>query len=114
MREGNKKLGNVKHHIQGHSGPHISSENSLAPCATDEIKRHIVARLKEKLEPLSYIYALWLEGADANGTADEYSDMDIWADIADEKVAEAIDAAESALSEVAEADLKYEKLRGRW
>jgi predicted nucleotidyltransferase len=74
-----------------------------------ETKQKIIAKLKERLEGLSYVYALWLEGADANGTADEYSDMDIWADIADEKEADAIIATESALLEIAEFDYKYVK-----
>ncbi|MFA7673219.1 MAG: hypothetical protein WCY62_05135 [Clostridia bacterium] len=40
-------------------------------------KSEIISKLKERLEPLDYVYALWLEGADANGTADEYSDIDL-------------------------------------
>ncbi|MCL2773112.1 MAG: Cof-type HAD-IIB family hydrolase [Oscillospiraceae bacterium] len=75
--------------------------------STKTVKEKIIEKLKEKLEPLSYVYALWLEGSDANGTADEYSDIDLWADIADEYEAEAIEATESALREIAPFDYKY-------
>lgn len=70
-------------------------------------KNNIIRKLTERLEPLDYVYALWLEGADANGTADEYSDIDIWIDVADDNEAEAIAAIENALCELAEMDYKY-------
>jgi len=69
-------------------------------------KQAIINKLKERLEPLDYYHALWLEGSDANGTADAYSDIDIWADIDDEREAEAIAAAEAALLEFAAFDYK--------
>jgi len=67
-------------------------------------KQSLIANLKQQLEPLDYVYALWLEGSDANGTADAYSDIDLWADIADEKEQEAIAAVESALRGIAPFD----------
>lgn len=70
-------------------------------------KKQIIEKLKQRLEPLSYVYALWLEGADANGTADEYSDIDLWADIADERENDAIEATENALCELAQFDYHY-------
>lgn len=70
-------------------------------------KTAIIDKLREKLKPLDFVYALWLEGADANGTADEYSDLDLWADIADEGENDAIAATEDALAELAEIDYKY-------
>ncbi|MCL2814243.1 MAG: hypothetical protein FWD23_06560 [Oscillospiraceae bacterium] len=36
----------------------------------------IIDKLHKILNPLPFIYAFWLEGADAIGTADEYSDID--------------------------------------
>ena len=38
----------------------------------------IINKLEESLKPLPFIYALWLEGADATDTVDEYSDIDFW------------------------------------
>lgn len=67
----------------------------------------IIKRLKEELEPLQYVHAMWLEGADAIGQADEYSDIDIYIDIEDEYEQEAIDKVENILSTVSEIDYKY-------
>lgn len=67
----------------------------------------IIKRLKEELEPLQYVHAMWLEGADAIGQADEYSDIDIYIDIEDEYEQEAIDKVENILSRISEIDYKY-------
>lgn len=67
-------------------------------------KTSLIAKLKQRLEPLDFVYALWLEGADANGTADAYSDIDLWADIADVMEQDAIEATENALREIAPFD----------
>lgn len=72
------------------------------------MERHIITEaLRKKLEPLPYIYALWLEGADASGLVDEYSDLDYYVDFEDDYEEQAIEAVESALSELAEIDYKY-------
>jgi predicted nucleotidyltransferase len=70
-------------------------------------RNNIINKLHEALEPLPFIYALWLEGADAIGTTDEYSDIDFWVDFEDEHEEQTIDAVERALSELAEIDYKY-------
>lgn len=70
-------------------------------------RNRIIEKLKERLEPLEYIYALWLEGADATGMVDEYSDIDFWVDFEDEYEKEAIKAVESALEEIARIDYKH-------
>lgn len=67
----------------------------------------IIEYFKQKLESLEYVYAMWLEGADANGTVDEYSDIDIYIDIEDENEVDAIEAVEKALNELGEVDYKY-------
>ena len=64
----------------------------------------IIDKLKEKLEQQAYIYALWLEGADANGTADEYSDIDLWVDFEDAFEVEVYKLTEEALSELGDLD----------
>ena len=72
------------------------------------LDRHVITdKLKEALEPLPFIYAFWLEGADANGTVDEYSDIDFWVDFEDEYEEQAYDAVETSLSELAVIDYKY-------
>ena len=65
----------------------------------------IIKALHAALEPLPYIHALWLEGADANGMVDEYSDIDFWIDFDDEYENNAIAAAETTLAALAEIDL---------
>jgi len=70
-------------------------------------RTEIVNKLREAMEPLPYIYAFWLEGADAIGTVDEYSDIDFWVDFEDECEEKAYEAVEKALSELAEIDYKY-------
>jgi predicted nucleotidyltransferase len=67
----------------------------------------IIEKLRKELEPLRYIYAMWLEGSDANGHADQYSDLDIYIDIEDEYEQHSIEAVENALSEITELDYKY-------
>jgi len=71
------------------------------------LRQRIIEKLEYALKPLAYIHALWLEGADANGTVDEYSDIDIWVDFDDEFEAAAIQVSENALNEIAEFDYKY-------
>ncbi|NLM61924.1 MAG: hypothetical protein GX193_07595, partial [Clostridiales bacterium] len=63
--------------------------------------------MKERLEPLHFVYAMWLEGADAVCAVDEYSDIDIWVDFEDAYEEEAYQAVESALSEISAIDYKY-------
>lgn len=70
-------------------------------------RSQIVEKLKERLEPLDFIYAMWLEGADASGTVDEFSDLDFWVDFEDEYEITVYEAVENALSELAQIDYKY-------
>jgi len=67
----------------------------------------IIYKLREALEPLPYFYALWLKGADAAGTADEWSDLDFYIDFQDEFEDEAYAAVENALAELSKIDYKY-------
>jgi hypothetical protein len=67
----------------------------------------IIETLKERLFPLTYVHALWLEGADANGMVDEYSDIDICMDIDDPFETEAIEEVEQILNDIAPVDYRY-------
>lgn len=44
-------------------------------------RQSLIARLGAALEPVSGVHAAWLEGADAAGRADAYSDIDLWLDV---------------------------------
>ncbi|MDF2537499.1 MAG: hypothetical protein K0S76_520 [Herbinix sp.] len=69
-------------------------------------RERIIGHLKERLIPLPYVYAMWLEGADASGLVDEFSDLDIYVDFEDEYEMETKAAVEEALKELAEIDYK--------
>jgi len=70
-------------------------------------REQIIELLTDKLKPLPWCYTFWLEGADANGTLDEYSDIDFWLDVEDANEEDAYQAVENALSELSEIDYKY-------
>ena len=82
-------------------------------------RNDIINALKDKLFLLPYVYALWLEGADANDMVDEYSDLDFYADIDDEYESEAIAVVEQILNDLSPLDYKsvtkqgHPKLRQR-
>jgi len=67
----------------------------------------IIEKIHKILEPLPYIHALWLEGADANVTVDEYSDIDFWIDAEDEYEQQAFQSVEDALAQLSTIDYKY-------
>lgn len=41
----------------------------------------VIALLHEALRSAPFVHAAWLEGVDARGRADEYSDIDLWLDV---------------------------------
>ena len=65
----------------------------------------IIEALRHGLEPVTLVHALWLEGADATGTVDEFSDIDVWLDVTDGAVSAALEAVETALKALGEIDL---------
>lgn len=67
----------------------------------------ITEHLKQRLEVLDYVYAFWYEGADANDSVDEYSDIDYYIDFEDAYEEEAIGAVESALAELGTIDYRH-------
>lgn len=70
-------------------------------------KNTIINELHRVLEPLPFIRAFWLEGADAAGYADEYSDIDFWVDCEDAQEEEAIAVVEGALARLSTIDYRY-------
>ena len=67
----------------------------------------IVRGLAQALEPVDAIYAMWLEGADAVGGVDAYSDLDFCIDFDDAREEEAIAAVEDALASLGTVDYRY-------
>ncbi|MEI6850670.1 MAG: hypothetical protein WCK26_01755 [Candidatus Saccharibacteria bacterium] len=68
----------------------------------------VIQKLKERLESIKDVNALWLEGADSLDTVDEFSDIDIWVDVNDGKENETIEVIKGTLSELGELDFYHE------
>ncbi len=73
-------------------------------------RNSIIATLRAHLEPNPNILALWLEGADATGAVDEYSDLDLCCSVVAGSLAQVADQAEQALASLGRIDFK-QKLR---
>jgi predicted nucleotidyltransferase len=75
-----------------------------------EQRQEILACLQAKLESHPHVHALWLEGADARGTVDEFSDLDIWLDVEDGQEESVMKQIEQYLNALAPLDMAYKKL----
>jgi len=71
-------------------------------------RNSIISCLKE-LEKDPKVYACWLEGADAHGRVDKYSDIDIWIDVEDNYVPKAFKKIEKLLENIGDIDYSFEK-----
>ncbi len=66
----------------------------------------IIATIQEHLSPQPSVLAIWLEGADATGYVDEYSDIDLCCSVTTKgALEETIDRAEAALESLGRLDL---------
>lgn len=72
-------------------------------------RKKIIETLNNELKNNPAVFAFWLEGADALDTVDEYSDLDLWLDVADGQEEIVIDQVRSVLSKIAPLDFEYEK-----
>lgn len=71
-------------------------------------QQKIIDALKEKLETNPAVHALWLEGSISNGSEDEYSDIDIVADVEKGKEDVIFQEIEDTLREMGDLDLCHE------
>jgi hypothetical protein len=74
----------------------------------------IVEILTRALEPLEFIHALWEGGAAGFGRVDEWSDLDLRADVEDEHVEAIFPIVENALKTLSPIDLKFEIQQPTW
>ncbi len=74
----------------------------------------IVHALTSALEPLDYIYAFWEGGAIAFNRLDEWSDMDLYVAVDDDKVEETFQAAEKALKSLSPIKQKLDIPQTGW
>jgi predicted nucleotidyltransferase len=74
----------------------------------DEVvgRRDVVETLTESLRKAPFIHAMWEGGAAAEGTLDEWSDIDLYVLVDDDKVEQAFTEVETALSIISPINLK--------
>jgi len=71
-------------------------------------RKQIIGALENGLKKCSFVFAFWLEGADAMGTVDKYSDIDIWLDVQDGREVNVIKKVRGILSRLAPLDFVHE------
>jgi predicted nucleotidyltransferase len=70
-------------------------------------REKITELLKEHLQARDDVYAFWVEGSAPQGYADEFSDIDLWLSVDDDKIFMVYDDIEQMLSEIAPIDFRY-------
>jgi hypothetical protein len=71
-------------------------------------RQTILAALAAGLRDHPFVYALWLEGADATGRVDAYSDIDLWLDVEDGQCDTVLAELRRILSALAPLDYDHE------
>lgn len=71
-------------------------------------REQIIDALGNELKNNSFVFAFWLEGADAHNTVDEYSDIDVWLDVQDGHEEMVIEKVQSILSKISPLDFEHE------
>jgi len=74
----------------------------------------ILKALRDALEPLDYVQAMWEGGAAAFDRVDEWSDIDLQIDVDDDRVADVVEIAERALTSLAPIAVKYDFPQPTW
>ncbi|MCW4052007.1 MAG: hypothetical protein NWE78_02205 [Candidatus Bathyarchaeota archaeon] len=74
----------------------------------------VIQKLVDVLQPLDYVIAFWEGGAPGFSRTDEWSDIDIYVVVDDEKVAQTFQAVELALKSLSPIQQKYEVKQSGW
>lgn len=77
-------------------------------------RQQIIAAIREALEPLDFVYAMWEGGAASFHRVDEWSDIDLQVDAEDERSEEVFPIVEAALEKLAPMEVKYELPKPTW
>lgn len=80
----------------------------------ESIRSKIVDTLVDFLRPLDFVHAFWEGGAAAFGRVDEWSDIDLYVVVDDDKVDQTFIVVEEALKSVSPIDKKYPVLQNPW
>ena len=70
-------------------------------------RQEIITALVQALEPKEFINAMWEGGSAAFNRLDEWSDIDLQFDVADDKVEETFQAVQAVLEQLSPIDLLY-------
>ncbi len=70
-------------------------------------REQILSALKDALEPLDFTHAMWEGGAASWGRVDQWSDIDLQVDVADERVEDTFTVIERTLSALSPIELIY-------
>ena len=71
-------------------------------------RQKIIEHLRKRLGERTDVHAFWIEGSVAQGYADEYSDIDLWLSVDDDKIFTIYDDIEPILAEIAPIDFCYQ------
>lgn len=74
-------------------------------------RNEIIELLKKFSYNKEYVYAMWLEGADGINKIDEYSDIDFWFDVDDNKKVEFLFECINELEKLGEIDSRVDEIR---
>jgi hypothetical protein len=81
----------------------------------DKITREdITATLVTALKPLNYFYALWEGGSASFDRVDQWSDIDLYLVVEDEKVEDSLSSIEQSFLNLSEIDLKFRLPEPTW
>ena len=80
----------------------------VATDSWDQDRDRLIATVHERLRADQRVLACWLEGADATGDVDRFSDIDFCASVVDGAIAEVAQQAREALSLVGGLDIDHE------
>lgn len=70
-------------------------------------KERIVETLRSRLESRDDVHAFWVEGSVAQGYSDEYSDIDLWLSVDDDKIFTIFPVVEEALEDIGKINFRY-------
>lgn len=77
-------------------------------------REDIIAALITALKPLNYIYALWEGGAASFNRIDQWSDIDLYLVVEDDRVEDTFKSMEQAILNLSEFDLKFRLPEPTW
>lgn len=92
-------------------GGSTASHNVLAIFSMDSssllTRQEILQALRQQLEPIPYVHAMWEAGAIAFDRVDQWSDIDLQFDVDDDHIEEAFTEVEGALASLSPIEIRF-------